>query len=79
MSAVEGKAEGTIVYVPETAVPRRVPSGFDEEARAAFLAVAERAAVEEVNAYTVIGLGVGAYLSSLRFPRDSETPESWVR
>ena len=44
-----------------TTEPRVVPAHFTEEDRRSFLAVAERAASEAVNCYTILSLGVQAY------------------
>jgi hypothetical protein len=66
------------IAVPTTAKRRVVPDHFDDNDRVAFLAVAERCAVEEVNAYAVVALGAGAYVSSLQFPKTEETIDSWV-
>lgn len=42
--------------------PRTVPDAFDDEDRRVFLAIGERAAVEAVHCYSVVGLGLQAYL-----------------
>ena len=44
-------------------VPRRnVPDALDAEDRRVFLAIGERAAAEAVHCYSVVGLGLQAYL-----------------
>lgn len=55
------------IAVLTTARGRKIPEHFDDDDRAAFLAVAERAADEAVNVYTIVALGAGAYVASMQF------------
>ena len=43
---------------------RNVPDALDDEDRRVFLAIGERAAAEAVHCYSVVGLGLQAYLSN---------------
>lgn len=46
---------------------RVVPESMSEEDKASFLAVSKRARIESVNCYTVLSLGVQAYLANSAF------------
>lgn len=52
--------------------PRVVPSGFDDEARESFLAMAARARTEAVNCYTLVSLGLQAHVAHARARRERE-------
>lgn len=55
----------------EKTKPRTIPKELiPEEDRASFIEIAERARVESVNSYTVLCLGLHAYLSACRLARD---------
>jgi hypothetical protein len=45
-------------------VTRPVPDFFTEEDRKSFLAICLRAVCEEVNCYTVVSLGMQAYITN---------------
>lgn len=51
---------------------RQVPSFFTEEVRKSFLAIGSRAMCEEVNCYTVVSLGLQAYITN-RCIMDNDT------
>ena len=51
---------------------RQVPSLFTEEDRKSFLAIGSRAMCEEANCYTVVSLGLQAYITN-RCIMDSDT------
>ena len=51
---------------------RQIPSFFTEEDRKSFLAIGSRAMCEEVNCYTVVSLGLQAYITN-RCIMDSDT------
>jgi len=62
MSTVEG--EHVIDYGLRSYATRSMPSHLSDEDRESFLAIGQRAANEAVNCYTVLSLGMQAYIAN---------------
>jgi len=57
----------------EQQATRQVPDFFTEEDRTSFLAIGLRATCEEINCYTVVSLGLQAYIANRRIESHAAT------
>jgi hypothetical protein len=51
---------------------RTIPNEMDQDGRESFLAIGQRARVEAVHCYTVLGLGLQAFFRSQEVERKSK-------